>query len=141
MSWYWKEVDNKDSAHDATRPAVGISYLIAAVTGLIAILSIAYRKPILGLNAWALVDAGLFAVIGWRIGRLSRAWTVAGLALYILEVGSSFGERGLGISVVAILFILAYINAVRGVFAYHRFAKEEQSNRPLPSPTEGTPPV
>src|SRR2546430_9127480 len=41
-------------------------------TGLIGILSLAYRKPVLGLDGWALLGAGFFAVVGWGIGRLSR---------------------------------------------------------------------
>ena len=77
MSWYWKEINDKGSAEDATKAAVGISYFIAAVTGLIAVLSIVYAKPIIGLDGWSLVDAVLFVVIGWRISRLSRAWAVS----------------------------------------------------------------
>jgi hypothetical protein len=125
MSWYWKEIEDKDSAEEATKAATGISYFIAAVTGLIAILTFVYSKPILGLNGWSLLDAGLFVVIGWRIGKLSRAWAVVGLALYLLETADSIGRRGLGFSIVSIVFVIAYINALRGVFAYHKYVKSE----------------
>jgi hypothetical protein len=133
MSWYWKEIEDKDSAEDATKAAVGISYFIAAVTGLIAVLTLVYSKPILGLNGWALLDAGLFAVIGWRIGKLSRAWTVVGLALYLLEVLDSIGRRGVGFSVVSIVFIIAYVNALRGVFAYHKYASLQATEPSQPA--------
>ena len=128
MSWYRKEISDKESAEDATKLARGVSYFIAAVTGLIAALTMAYHEPILGLNGWSLLDAGLFAVAGWRIGKLSRAWTVVALALYLLEVADSIGRRGLGFSVVSIVFILAYVNALRGVFAYHKYAKSQATN-------------
>ena len=131
MSWYWKEVDNKDSAQDATRFAVGASYFIAGVTGLLAIFSIVYGKSILGINAWSLIDAGLFAIIGWRISRLSRAWAVVGLCLYVFEAIISIGQRGLGVGVLTIIFIIAYVNAVRGAFAYHRLTKLEQTAEPV----------
>jgi hypothetical protein len=136
MSWYWKEIEDKDSAADATKAAVGISYFIAVVTGLMAVLTLVYSKPILGLSGWALVDAGLFAVIGWRIGRLSRAWAVVGLALYLLEVLDSIGRHGFGFSVVSIAFIIAYVNGLRGVFAYHKYVKQEAA-QPLPSASSG----
>jgi hypothetical protein len=133
MSWYWKEIENKDSAEDATKAAVGISYFIAAVTGLIAVLTLVYSKPILGLSGWSLVDASLFAVIGWRIRKLSRAWTIVGLVLYLLEIASSIGSRGFGFGIVSIVFILAYVNALRGVFAYHRYAKSEAAQLSQPA--------
>ena len=125
MSWYWKEIADKDSAEDATKAATGISYFIAAVTGLVAVLTFIYSKPILGLNGWSLLDAGLFAVVGWRISKLSRAWAVVGLALYLLETADSIGRRGLGFSIVSIVFIVAYVNALRGVFAHHRYTKAQ----------------
>ncbi len=134
MSWYWKEVEDKDSAVDATKAAVGISYFIAAVTGLIAVLSVVYHKPILGLNAWSFVDAALFVVIGWRISRLSRAWAIIGLALYLLEAFDSIGRRGLGVSVVSIVFIIAYANALRGAFAYHKHVKLQAIDPSQPAP-------
>jgi hypothetical protein len=123
MSWYWKEINDKGSAEDATKAAVGISYFIAAVTGLIAVLSIVYAKPIIGLDGWSLVDAVLFVVIGWRISRLSRAWAVVGIALYLLEAIDSIGQRGVRVGVLTIVFTIAYVNALRGVFAYHKYAK------------------
>lgn len=137
MSWYWKEISDKDSAEDATKAASGVSYFIAAVTALIAVISIVYRKPIIGLDGWSLVDAALFVLVGWRIGRLSRIWAVLGLALYLLEAASSITQRGVGGGVLTIVFIIVYVNAIRGVFAYHRYVKAEateptQSVSPAP---------
>ena len=128
MSWYWNEIGDKDSARYATTTAVWISYLIAAVNGLIAVLSLAYHKPIIGLNGWALLDAFLFTVIGWQIARLSRTWAVVGLSVYLLEVLISIGTRGFAVSgfgpgIVAIVFLIAYLNALRGTFAYHKYVK------------------
>ena len=96
-------------------------------------LTLIYRKPILGLNGWSLLEAGLFAIIGWRIGKLSRAWAVIGLALYLLEVLDSIGDRGFGFSVVSIAFIIAYVNALRGVFAYHKYIKLQATELSQPA--------
>ena len=129
MSWYWNEIGDKDSAKCATTTAVRISYLFAVVAVLIAILSLAYHEPIYGMNGgWALLDAGLFAVIGWRISRLSRAWAVVGLCFYLLEWLTSIGTRAFTVGdvprgIVAITFLTVYINALRGTFAYHKHVK------------------
>ena len=133
MSWYWNEISDKDSAADATRTAVVVSYVIAGLTALLAILSVATRKSIFGLNGYSLVDAGLFAIAGWRISKLSRAWAVVALALYLIETVASISTRGFGFGVVTIIFILAYINAIRGTFAYHRYAQTEAPDSSQPS--------
>jgi len=129
MAWYWPKIQDETSAEAAVKPAVGVSAFVAAVSGLIAVLSIAYRKPILGINGWSLVDALLFVVIAWRIGKMSRAWAVVGLLMYLVEVGSS-GALG----VLTITFILTYINAIRGAFAYHRYRKAESNPLAPPAP-------
>ena len=132
MSWYWKDVSDLDAAEDATKAAIGISYFVAALTGLLAILSLIYRRPMLGVTPLALVDAILFVVIGWRISKMSRTWAVVGLALYVLEAIGSVGARGTGIGVLTIVFTIAYVNAVRGVFAYHKHALASESASPEP---------
>jgi hypothetical protein len=124
MSWYWKQISDQDTAEDATKAAVGVSYFVAAVTGLLGVLSLAYRQPIFGLDGWSLVDAGLFVVVGWRIRKMSRAWAVGGILLYTLEIVDSLVEGRGGIGVLTIVFILTYVNALRGTFAYHRYARE-----------------
>jgi hypothetical protein len=136
MSWYWKEIEDKDSAEDATKAAVGISYFVAALTALLAVLSLVYHIPILGLTGSSLVDATLFVVIAWRIGKMSRAWSVIGLVLYLIEAVFSLASRGGGVGVLAIVFTIAYVNALRGTFAYHRYAKQ-QTEEPPQAATSG----
>jgi cytochrome bd-type quinol oxidase subunit 1 len=99
---------------------------MAALTGLLAVLSLVYQQPIFGLSAWSLADASRFVVIGWRISKMSRAWAVIGIALYVLEAVSSLANRAGGIGVLTIVFILVYINALRGTFAYRRYTEELQ---------------
>jgi hypothetical protein len=64
------------SAKYATTTAVWISYLIAAVNGLIAALSFVYQKPFGGISGWSLLDAALFAAAGWGLGDRSLVSTL-----------------------------------------------------------------
>lgn len=127
MSWFWKEIYDKETAEDATKAAVGVSYFVAGLTGLLAVISLFVGKSIMGVSGWSLVDAALFAIVGWRIGKLSRGWTIFGALLYLLEAVISMGTRGGGIGVLTIVFLIAYVNAIRGVFAHHRYERTEST--------------
>lgn len=134
MGWYWPTIEDESSAEHATKTAVGASGFIAAVTGVLAVLSIIYHHPILGLDGWGLVDAGIFALIAWRISKVSRAWAIVGLLMYLLEVGYKLATNPSGaLGVLTIIFVLAYINGIRGAFAYHRY--RNAANSPADSPT------
>jgi hypothetical protein len=135
MAWYWPTIEEESSAQHATKAAVGVSGFIAALTALIAVLSIFYHKPIVGLDGWALIDAAIFALIAWRISKMSRAWAVVGLLMYLLEVGYKLLTNPSGaLGVLTIIFVLTYINAIRGAFAYHRYRKAESNPLAPPAP-------
>jgi len=126
MSRYWPEIKDVSTAKDAALGAAAASLFIAGVTALLAILSLIYKKPILGLHGFALVDAGLFALVAWRIHKMSRTWAVIGLVLYLLEMGERLVNHPSGaVGVLTIIFILAFIGGIRGAFAFHRYSKED----------------
>jgi hypothetical protein len=132
MAWYWPTIEDESSAESAVSPAVGVSGFIAALTGLLAILSIVYHEPIFGLNGFSLLDSALFILVAWRIKKMSRTWAVIGLLLYLIEVGYNVAaNRNGAIGVIAVVFILIYVGAIRGAFAFHRYRKaaNAQSNQ------------
>ncbi len=136
MAWYWPSIDDASSAESAIMPAVGVSAFIAAITALGSVLSIVYQKPIFGLDGWGLVDAILFGVASWRIRKLSRGWAIAGLVLYLLEVAYKLlSSSPSAIGVLAVVFILTFIAAIRGTFAYHRYLKVDQATPEQPAPS------
>ncbi len=130
-AWHWPKIDDAKTARDAALEGVGVSLFVSAVTGGTAVLSILSRKPILGVDGWALFDAALFALVGWRIYRMSRVWAVLGLLLYLAEMAArslqyfetSGGTSIPPFSIVAAIFTLGFVNAVRGIFAFDRFNK------------------
>jgi len=93
---------------------------------LLAILSLVYKKPILGFDGLALIDAGLFALVAWRIHKMSRTWAIIGLVLYLLDgVERLINSPSGAIGVITIIIVLAFIGGIRGTFAFHRYNKHE----------------
>lgn len=126
MSRFWPEIKDTSTAKDAVHGAVGVSLFIAAMTALLAVLSLVYKKSMLGIDGLALIDAGLFVLVAWRIHKMSRTWAVIGLVLYLLEIGERLVDHPSGaVGVLTIIFILAFIGGIRVAFAFHRYSKQE----------------
>jgi hypothetical protein len=82
-------------------------------------------------DGWALVDAAIFGLIAWGIYRMSRVAAIAGLIFYIAEriaMHIILGRSYVSAIFVTALFLFAFINAVRGTFAYHRLQNAEKSS-------------
>ena len=130
MRWYWPELTDLQDSEKAAHQGAGVCFLVAGVTAIIAGTSALLGRPVLGMHPEAFIDAGLFAIAGWRIWRLSRIWAVLALAMFTLETvyavesRSSMPASGAYLRVVLALVL---ISGVRGTFAYHRF----RSNEPL----------
>lgn len=121
------DVSTPQESEKAAHGGAGICFFVAAVTSIIASISVYTGKSVIGLDAWAFVDAAVFAFAGWRIWKMSRTWAVVALALYVCEsvvrlAGSPKPASGL---VMTVIFVLALIAGVRGTFAHHRLAKNE----------------
>ena len=117
----WPSITDQVSAKKASRQGLLACACCAGATILCVLLG--YFGP---PRTDALVDALLFILIGWGIHRISRFAAVAGLLLFILERVFEWLNYGRGNTVVALLlalaFTLAFINSVRGTFAYHRYS-------------------
>lgn len=122
-NFLWPKITDLKSATDASDQGYAISLIMAGCTGLLAVVSIFTGKPIIGVDAWSLVDAAIFAFIAWRIRKRSRVFAVVGLLFFILEkfVQFSGAEPATGAVVIAAFFLMAYIAGVRGTFAVHRY--------------------
>jgi hypothetical protein len=148
-NWAWPEIIDEDSARDAAHMAGGWAGVVAGVTTLFAILSVFAGISVMGIRGWSLLDAALFAVVAWRIWCGSRAFAVAGLSLYGLEVLYSVVTHPPGIGILTVIILLALINGVRGTFGLHKFVElrtQQVIYQPSPMayaagmPTTSTPP-
>lgn len=125
-NWAWPEIIDEDSARDAAHMAGGWAGVVAGLTTLFAVISIVSGIRVMGINAFSLVDAALFAVVAWQTWRGSRAFAVAGLSLYGLEVLYSVATHPPGVGILTIIILLALINGVRGTFGLHKYEEMRQ---------------
>jgi hypothetical protein len=136
MSWYWNEIGGEISARYATSTAVWVSYLLAAGSLLRTIVGTFHHDAAISIAF--LLQAGLFLIIGIQISRLSRSWALCGLFIYVLDALIGIVDRGsasgsLAASIVAVIFAITYVNAVRGAFAYHKYLALRASASSPPS--------
>jgi hypothetical protein len=135
MNWLWPQIQDKEDAKKAAHGAAGMAFFVAIVTSIIAFLEMTGRLKLFGLGPEAFIDAGLFFGIGVGLLFHSRIAAVVGLILYVVEQVFMLKSGAGKPSIAMILFTLAFINGVRGSFAYHRMKKEESA----PPPSEASP--
>ncbi|MEO1211145.1 MAG: hypothetical protein AAFX78_16595 [Cyanobacteria bacterium J06638_20] len=123
----WPTIDSLTKARQVARQGVWASILVAVFTTIMifVVQSLGGGEDIPPIDAWAFIDVGLFVAIAIGINKMSRFAAISGLSLYLLgriQVWSEFGiGRGL---VLSILLSLAFLNAVRATFAYHRLRRQ-----------------
>ena len=137
-STWWPATDTLEHAQSTSRYGMWAAGFVAVVTAIVATIALVSGSAIAGIDAWAYLDAVLFAAITFGIYKLSRVAAVAGLVLYVLEslyaMAQLAGPRS-GI-VLRIIITLAFVHAVRGTFAYRRLsASAPPTASPTPPPT------
>ena len=128
LGWAWPEISDKASARKAVKEGFWGAIFVVACDVAIAIYTLSVGAKFAGhYDAWVLVDAALFAIIAWRIWRNSRAWAVVGLILMLLEIEDKLRNASSTFGLVTVLLLLAFVNAVRGAFAFHKYSLVEAS--------------
>lgn len=120
-SWFWPDVSDLDGAKDATRYGMWCAALVSGVTWLFAVLSL-FGVRMMGITPAAIVDAILFAGIGYGLYRFSRFAAVAGFVLFLIEKIFMLIKTGsiLGVGVLGVIILFGFLNGMRGAFAYHK---------------------
>jgi hypothetical protein len=121
----WPEVIDDDSARKAARYGFIASAWLSLVTLVCALLD---RLGILGTGispTSLVIDAALFALIGYGILRMSRFAALSGLLIYVTETILDYSHGG-RIHWPAALFILCFVNGVRGTFFNGRMKKRRK---------------
>jgi hypothetical protein len=111
-----KKIESAKEARDAALAGAGSAVFVALATTLLIVIGSVAR------SAW--IDVVLFAVIAWRISKMSRGWAVAGLVFFILEkivqisTGTSLPVAGY---VTGVFILAGFVWGVKGTFAYRKF--------------------
>jgi hypothetical protein len=118
---WWPTLDSAETAKKAAHQGAYYALFIALVLSTITTLNLrGITDNFMNLDAWAYVDATMFLLLGVFILRMSRTAALLALALYIAE--RAYGmANGQNVGLVAIVFGLFFVNAVRGTSAYRQF--------------------
>ena len=96
----------------------------AGITLLFVLISLGSGSAIMGINAWAFVDIGIFLGLAYGVYRRSRTCAVLLFLFFLLEKVAMFASaRSMGSVPIAIIFIYLYGRGMVGTFQYHRERK------------------
>ncbi len=117
----WPKIDSLEVAKVVARNTSEVTFLIAGITATFAIFGI------FNTDKLALVDAGIYFLIGIFIRKMSRVAALVGLIIFVITkviVAIKFFPFIFS-PVFLIIFILAFINGVRATFGHHKLSKIE----------------
>jgi hypothetical protein len=121
----WPTITDAVSARFAAKQGMGAALFCSGTTLVFVYLARQGVAMVQGLNQTALVDAAVFAFLGFAMLRMSRVAAVAALVLFIIERFAMWRSVG-GVGVASIpmmaVILLCFISGVRGTFAYHRYS-------------------
>jgi hypothetical protein len=122
--WYWPTIRDIDTARHAALNGSYVALFVSGVTGLLALLSAFHILD--WVDPWSIFDAGLFAVLGLLIRRMSRVAATSALVLYLLErvYAAYVGGWTTTAGVVGAMLFTAFTSGVRGTIAYHRYKRQ-----------------
>ena len=124
---FWPAIDSLATARQVARQGVWASILVAVITTIMifVVQSLGGVEDVPPLDAWAFIDVGLFVAIAIGINKMSRFAAVSGLSLYLLGRIYVWSQVGVGSGLIfSILLSMAFLNAVRATFAYHRLRRQ-----------------
>ena len=83
--------------------------------------------PIMGIDAWALVDVGLMAGLTYGVYRKSRTCAVLLLAFFVIGKIYMWVQAGSPNGVImAVIFTWYFFQGASGTFLYHRWKRDTQ---------------
>lgn len=121
-NWLWPKIVDIESARTAAKSGYWAAVIVASMTGVVATIALLSHKEVMTVNAGAYIDAGVFAIIAWRVKRYSKISAVVGTVLFLAEKIAMVISHGAAGLPVAFVLMLMFINGARGVFGYHRFS-------------------
>ncbi len=120
----FKKITDAETAKKLAKEGAIGSVFIAIITAIAVVISI-NGTDIYGMDYWAFFDVAIFIIIGLGIYKMSRIAAVLGFIFYVAEQVNMMASYGTRPSFLMIVFVITYINAIRGTFAYHKYEKQQ----------------
>jgi hypothetical protein len=128
----WPSIPDVEAAQRIAKQGFWAALFVAGVTAVFGILAI-FGMSIAGIDATALIAAAVFLGIAWGIRKMSRTAAIAAFLLFLADrILMWLENQRAGGWLVAIFVALAFLNAVRATFVYHRL-----TSRQVPEATAG----
>jgi hypothetical protein len=125
-AWF-PEIYDLQSAQSAANQGTGVCIAIIIVSWIFSVIfSATGNAP----NYQLLIAASIvYGLIAWLISKMSRLAAMSGLILYLADRVAIIAQNGgnSGSYVIMAFFILAFVNSIRGTFAYHRIRVDRQA--------------
>lgn len=127
---FWPRIDSAEQAKIWMHYGAVAAAFYAAGTACVSYLAICLQRPVLGLDAWAMTDALVFAVVAWRVSRSSANWAITGFVVFTASklYWAGIAGRTNGVLLSAVFFLL-YLHAARAGL-YLRHAEESMATAP-----------
>jgi len=123
----WPPVNTREAAQEVIDLAFWATLLLAGFTLLIVVLAaLGYIAVGIETHLSDLLGGLMLLLVAWGLRKRSRAAAVLGALLYGTNVIVAWGlprARHPIASIVNVIFMLAFIHGVRGVFAWHRVSR------------------
>jgi hypothetical protein len=126
----WPTVGDEQAAVLAARQGFHAAVYCSIVTAIFAVLG-GFGFKILDFDLWNLTDAALMALLAFGIRRMSRTAALIALLYYVAGRIDLWAEYGSQNPVIAGIFVLMFLSAVRGTFAYHSLKPRTEGLNPL----------
>jgi len=126
----WPTVGDEQAAVLAARQGFHAAVYCSIVTAIFAVLG-GFGFKILDFDLSNLTDAALMALLAFGIRRMSRTAALIALLYYVAGRIDLWAEYGSQNPVIAGIFVLMFLSAVRGTFAYHRLKPRPEGLNPL----------
>lgn len=116
---FWPKIETTQGAKIVARNTSEVTFLMAGIIAVFAIFGV------LGTSLFALVDSGIWIIIGFCIRKMSRAAALVGFCVFVIAKIIAFIKFPfIGNTAFLILFLLSFINGIRATFKYHVLTNE-----------------
>jgi hypothetical protein len=144
-TWVWPDVSIRRKTQSAINEAFGAAIVVTLLSLIFALMPTS-SEPDSSDRSVILVACVVFGLLAIGIFLRSRAAAVSALVLFSVIIAFAMLTQGPRLLIVRVVIFLAFLNGVRGTFAYHKLPPKPvglpsiqqsfQSVRPSPPPND-----